>query len=302
MSEIGFIGLGNMGGPMARNLANAGYRVCGFDLSSQARDAAAEHGVRIAVSAAEACREVEAVVTMLPSGRDLLELYQTGGLLQAAAPGTLFIDSSTIEVSASRTARDLANQAGHTAVDAPVSGGVVGAAAGTLTFMVGGTAEDFLRSEPILAAMGKRVVHCGPSGAGQATKICNNLVLAVSMIGVSEAFTLGEALGVTDQALFDVLSTATAQCWALNTNCPVPGPVPTSPANRDYTPGFATSLMVKDLGLARQAAQQAGVDTALGRHAHQMYTSYSEHGGAGRDFSGIITAIRAALTGEAASE
>lgn len=298
MSVIGFIGLGNMGGPMAANLVQAGHRVRGFDLSAPACDAAAEQGVQIVDTAAGTCEGADAVFTMLPSGRHVLDLYETGGLLEAADAGTLFVDTSTIEVRQSRAAKDAVEKAGHHALDAPVSGGVVGAKAATLTFMVGGTEDAFRRAEPILSAMGKRSIHCGPSGAGQATKICNNLILAVSMIGVSEAFVLGEALGVSNEALFDVTSTATAQCWALTTNCPVPGPVPTSPANNDFKPGFATELMVKDLGLSQEAAQRAGIATALGKHAYKLYARYSEQGGAGHDFSGIINAIRDATAGE----
>lgn len=294
MTDIGFIGLGNMGGPMAANLSRAGHRIRGFDLSPAACATAAEQGVEIVESAAEVCPGADVVFTMLPSGRHVLDLYETGGLLEAAAPGTLFVDTSTIEVSESHTARDVAVKAGHRALDAPVSGGVVGATAGTLTFMVGGEAEDFQRAEPILDVMGKRVVHCGASGAGQATKICNNMILAISMVGVSESFVLGEKLGVSHEALFDVISTATGQCWALNTNCPVPGPVPTSPANRDFDPGFATALMVKDLGLAQRAADAAGVQTDLGKHVHELYVRYNEQGGADRDFSGIINVIREA--------
>lgn len=299
MTDIGFVGLGNMGGPMAANLSRAGHRVRGFDLSPAACCAAAEQGVEVVDAAAAACENAEVVFTMLPSGRHVLELYEESGLLTSAKLGTLFVDCSTIEVSDSRKARKLAKEAGHQALDAPVSGGVVGAAAGTLTFMVGGDADEFQRAEPLLQVMGKRVVHCGASGAGQATKICNNMILAISMVGVSEAFVLGEQLGVSDEALFDVISTATGQCWALNTNCPVPGPVPTSPANRDFDPGFATALMVKDLGLAQRAAEAAGVETELGKHVHELYVRYSEQGGADRDFSGIIQAIRGSNDAEA---
>lgn len=301
MTDIGFIGLGNMGGPMAANLSRAGHRVRGFDLSPSACATAAEQGVEIVGTAVDVCVGAEVVFTMLPSGRHVLDLYEAGGLLEAAAPGTLFVDTSTIEVGESHTARDIAVKAGHRALDAPVSGGVVGASAGTLTFMVGGETEDFQRAEPILEVMGKRVVHCGASGAGQATKICNNMILAISMVGVSEAFVIGEELGVSHDALFDVISTATGQCWALNTNCPVPGPVPTSPANRDFDPGFATALMVKDLGLAQRAADAAGVATALGKHVHELYVRYSEQGGADRDFSGIINAVRDTVREEATS-
>lgn len=293
MSEIGFIGLGNMGGPMAANLVRAGHRVRGFDLSAQAREVAAENGVEITEAAVGVCDGVDIVITMLPSGSHVLDCYEgADGLLKAAPEGTLFIDTSTIAVTEARAARDAATRAGHNAVDAPVSGGVVGASSGTLTFMVGGSTSEFERAELILSAMGKKAIHCGESGAGQATKICNNLMLAVSMIGVSEAFMLGEALGLSHQALFDVASTATGQCWALTTNCPVPGPVPTSPANKDYAPGFATALMVKDLGLAQRTAGQYEVNTPLAQHAYKLYTAFSEHGGSGLDFSGVIKFLR----------
>jgi 3-hydroxyisobutyrate dehydrogenase len=242
------------------------------------------------------------VLTMLPSGKHLLDAYrgtpgQTGqpgqpGLLATAAPGTLFLDCSTINVDEAREAAELAVAAGHRAVDAPVSGGVVGAEAGTLTFMVGALPEDFEAVRPMLEVMGKRVVHCGEHGAGQAAKICNNMILGVSMIAVSEAFVLGEKLGLTHQALFDVASAASGQCWALTTNCPVPGPVPTSPANRDYQPGFAGALMAKDLKLALNALESTGVAARLGPLASEIYDSFAAEGGAGRDFSGIITDIR----------
>ncbi len=214
------------------------------------------------------------------------------GLLAAAAPGTLFLDCSTINVDEAREASALAVAAGHRAVDAPVSGGVVGAEAGTLTFMVGAPEEDFEAVKPMLEVMGKRVVHCGGHGAGQAAKICNNMILGVSMIAVSEAFVLGEKLGLTHQALFDVASAASGQCWALTTNCPVPGPVPASPANRDYQPGFAGALMAKDLKLALNALESTGVAARLGPLASEIYDTFAAEGGAGRDFSGIITDIR----------
>ena len=214
------------------------------------------------------------------------------GLLDVAAPGTLFLDCSTINVDEAREAAELALAAGHRAVDAPVSGGVVGAEAGTLTFMVGALPEDFEAVKPMLEVMGKRVVHCGEHGAGQAAKICNNMILGVSMIAVSEAFVLGEKLGLTHQALFDVASAASGQCWALTTNCPVPGPVPTSPANRDYQPGFAGALMAKDLKLALNALESTGVAARLGPLASEIYDTFAAEGGAGRDFSGIITDIR----------
>jgi 3-hydroxyisobutyrate dehydrogenase len=293
---IAFLGLGHMGGPMAINLVKAGYTVAGFDVVPAALDTARAHGIPIAGTAADATAGAAVVLTMLPSGKHLLDAYRGNdgqpGLLQTAAPGTLFLDCSTINVDEAREAAALAVAAGHRAVDAPVSGGVVGAEAGTLTFMVGALPEDFEAVKPILEVMGKRVVHCGEHGAGQAAKICNNLILGVSMIAVSEAFVLGEKLGLTHQALYDVASAASGQCWALTTNCPVPGPVPTSPANRDYQPGFAGALMAKDLKLALNAVESTGVAARMGPLASEIYDTFSAEGGAGRDFSGIITDIR----------
>ena len=293
---IAFLGLGHMGGPMAVNLVKAGYAVTGYDVVPAALEAARAHGITTADTAAEAVAGAAVVLTMLPSGKHLLDAYRGTdggpGLLAAAAPGTMFLDCSTINVDEAREASALAVEAGHRAVDAPVSGGVVGAEAGTLTFMVGATDEDFATVKPMLEVMGKRVVHCGGHGAGQAAKICNNMILGVSMIAVSEAFVLGEKLGLTHQALFDVASAASGQCWALTTNCPVPGPVPTSPANRDYQPGFAGALMAKDLKLALNALESTGVAARLGPLASEIYDTFAAEGGAGRDFSGIITDIR----------
>ncbi len=291
MSSIAFIGLGHMGGPMAANLVKAGHRVVGFDVAPAALETAKANGIDVAPSAADAVAGVDIVITMLVSGAQVIQVYQ-GGVLAAAASGTLFLDSSTIDVDSARQARELAVAAGMRGMDAPVSGGVVGAEAGTLTFMVGGEAEDFAVAEPILSIMGGRVVHCGGSGAGQAAKICNNMILGISMIAVSEAFVLGEKLGLSNQALFDVASAASGQCWALTTNCPVPGPVPTSPANRDYTPGFAGALMAKDLGLALDALDSTGTQAPMGALAASLYRAFADGGGAGTDFSGIINTIR----------
>ncbi|GAA3988820.1 3-hydroxyisobutyrate dehydrogenase [Allokutzneria multivorans] len=290
MTTIGFIGLGNMGAPMAANLVAAGHQVTGFDL------VAAPDGLRLAASGEEAVSDADIVITMLPSGKHVLSCY--ADLLPAARPGTLFVDCSTIDVADARAAADEAVKAGHHALDAPVSGGVMGASAGTLTFMVGGPSEVFDRAEHVLSVMGRKVVHCGQSGNGQAAKICNNMILGVSMIAVSEAFVLGEQLGLTHQALYDVASTASGQCWALTTNCPVPGPVPTSPANNDYRPGFDAALMVKDLGLAASAVTANGVDAALGLRAAELYRAFAENGGAGQDFSAIVSAIRQRSQGE----
>lgn len=293
---VAFLGLGHMGGPMAANLVKAGHTVAGFDVVPAALDAARAKGVPVAGSAAEAATGADVVLTMFQTGRQVLDAYRgTGdqpGLLAAATPGTLFLDCSTIDVHDARDAAELALAAGHRSLDAPVSGGVVGAEAGTLTFMVGGTAEDFGEIRPLLEAMGKRVVHCGDHGAGQAAKVCNNLILGVSMIAVSEAFVLGEKLGLSHEALFDVASAASGQCWALTTNCPVPGPVPTSPANRDYQPGFAGALMAKDLSLAVNALESTGVAGRMGSLAAEIYDTFAAEGGAGRDFSAIITDIR----------
>ena len=295
MTSIAFIGLGHMGAPMAANLVKAGHEVRGFDLVPELRDAARAAGVEIAESSADAAASADVIITMLPAGRHVLSVYGTvddPGLLHAARPGTLFIDSSTIAVDDARRAAAAAVAAGHRALDAPVSGGVVGAENATLAFMVGGSDEDFEAARPLLEAMGRRVVHCGGAGLGQAAKVCNNMILAVSQIAVAEAFVLGERLGLSHQALFDVASNASGQCWALTTNCPVPGPVPTSPANRDYQPGFAGALMNKDLGLAEQAIELTGVDAKLGLLARAIYADFADGPGAEQDFSGIINTIR----------
>ena len=288
---IGFIGLGNMGLPMATNLAKAGHRVQGFDVVPAANEAAAKAGIIVAPSAVEAVKGASIVISMLPNGKLVLELYRSG-ILQAASAGVLFIDSSTIDIDRARAASALAVAAGMVNLDAPVSGGVGGAAAGTLTFMVGGAAGDFARAQPVLELMGKKIVHCGDAGAGQAAKICNNMILGISMIAVGEAFVLAEKVGLSHQALYDVASTASGQCWSLTTYCPVPGPVPTSPANNDYKPGFAAALMLKDLLLSQEAAASAGVSTALGKHASEIYQNFVTAGQGSVDFSGIIKAIR----------
>lgn len=289
MATIGFIGLGNMGGPMAANLVKAGHAVRGFDLSVAAREAAAALGVPVAGGLAEAVAGADTVVTMLPAGRHVVGVWTD--LVGLAVPGTLLIDSSTIDVDSARAAHALAAGKGCPAVDAPVSGGTAGAAAATLTFMVGGSEAAFARAEPILSAMGKRVVRCGDGGAGQAAKICNNMLLGISMIGACEAFALGEKLGLSHEALFAVLSTSSGQCWSVTSYCPVPGPVPGSPANNGYRPGFAAALMSKDLTLARQAADSAGASTPLGTAAQEIYASFAEAAG-DRDFSAVIERLR----------
>ena len=293
MAAIGFIGLGKMGGPMAANLLKAGHRLRVHDIAPEAIGRAVALGAEAASDICAAASSVEAVVTMLPSGNEVRAVYLgPGGLLAVAAPGTLFIDCSTIDV---KTARDVAAEAegaGLAMVDAPVSGGVGGAEAGTLTFMVGGGEDAFTRAAPILQAMGKAVVHAGGAGNGQAAKICNNMILGVSMIAVCEAFVLADKLGLDRQKLFEISSKASGQCWSLSTYCPVPGPVPSSPANRDYQAGFTAAMMLKDLRLAQEAAQNSGAATPLGAEAAQLYALFAAQGGATTDFSGIIKFLR----------
>ena len=291
MARIGFIGLGNMGGPMAGNLVKQGHAVKGFDLLSANIAKAEGRGVAKAASAPEAATNVDAVITMLPAGKDTLAVW-SGGMLKAALPGTLIVDSSTIDVESARSAHELAADARMLSLDAPVSGGVGGAEAASLTFMCGGAKEAFDRARPVLEAMGKRIVHCGDAGAGQAAKICNNMMLAVAMIGVCEAFVLAEKLGLSHQALFDVTSVSSGQSWALTSYCPVPGLVPTSPANNNYKAGFASALMLKDLKLAQEAASAAGATTPLGAAAAQIYGLHNAWGEGATDFSGIIHLIR----------
>ena len=290
MANIAFIGLGNMGGPMAANLVKAGHTVKGFDLSADTLKTVAASGVTPASSIEEATSGADTVVTMLPKGAHVLSVWSN--LVSAVKSGTLLIDCSTIDVESARQAHELATGADCLSLDAPVSGGTGGAAAGTLTFMAGGSDGAFARARPVLEAMGKKIVHCGGNGAGQAAKICNNMILGISMIGVCEAFALGEKLGLSHQALFDVASTSSGQCWSINTYCPVPGPVPTSPANNDYKPGFAAALMLKDLKLAQEAALAAGAATPLGAEAAQLFDLFDKQGHGGRDFSAIIEMLR----------
>lgn len=294
MTNIAFLGLGHMGLPMAINLHKAGHSIAGFDVVPAAIDAARAAGLSVADTAVDAVIGAEVVITMLPSGKHVIDAYAgDNGLLANAAPNTLFIDCSTISVLEAREAHDLAAAAGHRSLDAPVSGGDVGAENGTLAFMIGGADDVVASARELFEIMGSRIVHCGGDGLGQAAKVCNNMILAISQIAVSEAFVLGERLGLTHNALFDVAAHASGQCWALTTNCPVPGPVPTSPANREYQPGFAGALMAKDLGLALAAIEATGVDAQLGRHAQQMYADFAAGIGANQDFSGIINTIRA---------
>jgi 3-hydroxyisobutyrate dehydrogenase len=292
MSRIAFIGLGNMGGPMAANLIKAGHDVHGFDLVEAAKTAAAASGVSIAPSARDAVGAADAIVTMLTAGEHVLASWSD--FLPAARKGALVIDCSTIDVASARRAHEAGAAAGMPTLDAPVSGGVGGATAGSLTFMCGGSSEAFAKAKPILENMGKRIVHCGAAGAGEAAKICNNMILGATMIVTCEAFALAEKLGLEAQALFDVASTASGQSWSLTSYCPVPGPVPASPANRGYQPGFAASLMLKDLKLAQEAAASVGASTPLGAEAAQLYALFVASGHGGDDFSGMINFLRGA--------
>jgi len=294
MAQIGFVGVGNMGGPMAENLLKARHQVKVFDLSAAAVAKCVAAGATAATSAKDVTAGAAVVVTMLPAGKHVREVYLgPAGLLAAAAKGTLFIDSSTIDVDSARTVAKAAEEAGMKMIDAPVSGGVGGAAAGTLTFMVGGPDAAFAAAKPLLEAMGKTIVHAGPAGNGQAAKICNNMILGVSMIAVSEAFVLAERLGLDHQKLFDISSKSSGQCWSMTSYCPVPGPVPTSPANRGYQAGFTADMMLKDLKLAQEAAVQAHTATPLGAEAAALYSEFAAAGQGAVDFSGVIKMIRA---------
>ena len=290
MTTIAFIGLGNMGGPMAANLVKARHEVRGFDLVAALCDEAAKSGIGIAASGVDAVKAADAIVTMLPAGKHVRAVWAE--IVPQAKPGAVIINSSTIDVDSARAAHALAAERKLLSLDAPVSGGTGGAKAGTLTFMCGGTEEAFAAAKPILEKMGKRIVHCGGAGAGQAAKICNNMILGATMIVTCEAFVLAEKLGLSHQALFDVASTSSGQSWSLTTYCPVPGPVPASPANNSYKPGFAAALMLKDLKLAQEAAQSAGANTPIGAHAAELYEQYSAAGIEGADFSGIIQYLR----------
>jgi len=298
MASVAFIGLGNMGLPMALNLVKAGHTVIGFDVSAANLDGLRQGGGLSADSAADAAGQADIVVTMLPAGQHVRQVYigeggiGEGGVIAAAKPGALLIDCSTIDVDSARAVNKAAGNAGFEMLDAPVSGGVGGAAAGTLTFMVGGTDEAFTRAEPLLSQMGKAVIHAGAAGTGQAAKICNNMVLGISMIAIGEAFVLAEKLGLDHQKLFDISSRSSGQCWSLTSYCPVPGPVPASPANRDYQPGFTVEMMLKDLKLAQQAAGNSGAATPLGAEAAALYTMFANNGSGKLDFSAIIKMLR----------
>jgi 3-hydroxyisobutyrate dehydrogenase len=296
MAAIGFIGLGNMGLPMARNLLRAGHRLRAHDLAAAQVAAAAAEGAQAAASVAEAVQDAEVVITMLPEGRHVRAVYLgEDGVLAHAAAGTLLIDCSTIDVPTARAVNEAAVARGLEVLDAPVSGGVGGAEAASLTFMVGGSEDGVARARPVLAQMGKAVVHTGRSGNGQAAKICNNMMLGISMLGVCEAFTLAERLGLAADKLFEVSSQSSGQCWALTGYCPVPGPVPSSPANRDYRPGFTAAMMAKDLRLAQDAAQQVDTPTPLGALARQLYALFNAAGHGDKDFSGIIKMLAGKL-------
>lgn len=290
MARIGFVGLGRMGGHMARNLVKAGHQVVVFDIVQAAIDPVVAAGATAAFSSAAAAQDAEVVITMLPAGEHVRDAWLgQGGLAKASRADALLMDCSTIDVA---TAREVAASVGRPFLDAPVSGGVSGAEAGTLTFMVGGDSAALERARPILEAMGRTIVHCGEAGAGQVAKLCNNMMLAATMAATSEAFVIAERLGLPAQALYDVCSRSTASSWALNSYCPVPGPVPASPANRDFAPGFTAALMRKDLGLAQQAAKEAGVAAPVGALALALFERFVDGGGGARDFSAIITMIR----------
>ncbi|WP_407688082.1 3-hydroxyisobutyrate dehydrogenase [Mycobacterium sp. HUMS_1102779] len=292
VSSVAFLGLGHMGGPMSANLVAAGHTVRGFDPVPASATAAASNGVAVFDSAADAVAGADVVVTMLPTGEVVKRCYAE--VLPVARAGALFIDSSTISVNDAREVHALAESHGVVQLDAPVSGGVKGAAAGTLAFMVGGEESALQRARPVLEPMAGKVIHCGAAGAGQAAKVCNNMVLAVQQIAIGEAFVLAEKLGLSAQSLFDVITGATGNCWAVHTNCPVPGPVPTSPANNDFRPGFATALMNKDLGLAMEAVASTGSAAPLGSHAAEIYAEFiaSDASHADEDFSAVIEMLR----------
>jgi 3-hydroxyisobutyrate dehydrogenase len=293
MAQIGFIGLGNMGGPMAANLVRAGHRVTAYDLSPDRVGAAVSAGAEAAPDSRAALSGSEIVITMLPSGREAEAVYLgPAGLVAQAGAGTLLVDCSTIDVATARRLNGEAAGRGLVLLDAPVSGGVAGAAAASLTFMVGGPVEGFARAEPVLKAMGKAVIHAGDSGAGQAAKICNNMILGVSMIAVCEAFVLAERLGLAAEKLFEISSKSSGQCWSLTSYCPAPGPVPSAPSNRGYRPGFTAAMMLKDLRLAQEAAIAGGAATPLGAEAAALYGLFVGAGNAQTDFSGIIRMIR----------
>jgi 3-hydroxyisobutyrate dehydrogenase len=290
MTKIAFIGLGNMGLPMAKNLFKAGYEVKAFDLSDRAMMDASQQGLTCGTSLNHATMRADILITMLPKGEHVLAVYRDA--IENLAEGATVIDCSTIDIASTRTMHELAKINAIESLDAPVSGGVAGANAATLTFMIGGSESTFAAKRQLFEAMGKNIVYCGATTSGQAAKICNNMILGISMIAVCEAFVLGEKLGLSPDALFEVASTSSGKCWSLTDYCPMPGPVPKSPANRGYQPGFAAELMKKDLLLSQEAASTAEAQTPLGSHAAKLYSMYVEQGGRGVDFSGIIQWLR----------
>ncbi|MDQ3144838.1 MAG: 3-hydroxyisobutyrate dehydrogenase [Pseudomonadota bacterium] len=290
MTRVAFVGLGNMGGGMAANLAKAGHEVMAFDLSQDALDRAAAHGCTVANSAEEAVAKAEAVVTMLPAGKHVADVYRTN-VLKNAPKTAILLDCSTIDVATAKAVEGEAQAAGYTMVDAPVSGGIAAAEGGTLTFMVGGSDEGFKKARPILEKMGKAVIHAGGPGAGQAAKICNNMLLGATMAATCEAFVLAQKLGLDPQTFFDISSKASGQSWSMTSYCPVPGVGPETPADRDYEGGFAAALMLKDLKLAVEAAQEAGAYTPMGGEAEELYERFVERGGGTKDFSALIKMI-----------
>ncbi|MBO6582062.1 MAG: 3-hydroxyisobutyrate dehydrogenase [Hyphomonas sp.] len=296
MTKIAFIGLGNMGSGMCVNLCKAGHEVRAFDLNAEAVKAAEGHGAVAAATIADGVKDSEIVVTMLPAGKHVLSVYfGDDGVAAHAAKGALFLDCSTIAVEDAREAASKADAAGFLMADAPVSGGTAAADAGTLTFMVGGPDEAYAKAKPILDVMGKNIFHAGGSGNGQAAKIANNMLLGISMIGTCEAFNLAEKLGLDAQTFFDISSTASGQCWSMTSYCPAPGPVPTAPSNRDYQPGFAVAMMLKDLHLAASAARAAGAEVTLGEMAEKIYQDLDTRGHGGLDFSGVMKDLQQRL-------
>ncbi len=299
IKTVAFIGLGNMGGPMAANMAGAGFEVTAFDLSEDALELAKANGCATAQSVAEAVGGKDAVITMLPAGKHVRSVYGgPDGVFASARAGALFCDCSTIDVQSARDVATDAEKMGYAMVDSPVSGGVAAASAGTLAFMVGGTDAAFDAAQSVLDPMAKAVLHAGESGAGQAVKICNNMLLGISMIGTAEAFVLAKKLGLDTQRFFDISSKASGQNWSMTSYCPEPGPVPASPANNDYKPGFSAAMMLKDLRLAQDAAQSSGTSTPLGAEAQALYAMFDSLGGGSTDFSGIIQMLNGDWTGK----
>jgi len=292
MKRIGFVGLGHMGFPMASNLLKAGYQVTGFDLQPKALDQLAAVGGEIASTIEEIAKEKDVVITMLQTGQQVQEIMLgKSGLLSVMSKGSLWIDCSTIDVASARQLHQEAKASGILSVDAPVSGGVAGATAATLTFMVGGEEQVVREANPILSAMGKKIIHAGMAGHGQAAKICNNMILGISMIAVSEAFTLAERLGLTPQKLFEVVSNASGKCWVMENYVPVPGVLENVPANHNYEPGFTVAMMLKDLCLSQKVAEESGIRLSMAEKATALYQSFSDSGNANRDFSAIVTIL-----------